>query len=123
MKGQQRCYLARQEGMQKAICSGVGVLRPTTLVALLDDAQGLELLQVDMTGDLIPGCTPSSLMWAQWAGASNAARVMLDQGLTLSNSDLEGLRRLGRARRQAEEGSAGSLLMEPSSLRGSSVSC
>lgn len=100
------------------------MLRPTTLVALLDDAQGLELLQqVDMTGDLIPGCTPSSLMWAQWAGASNAARVMLDQGVTLSNSDLEGLRRLGRARRQAEEGSAGSLLMEPSSLRGSSVSC
>lgn len=101
-----------------AVCSGVGVLRPTTMAALLDDAEAIKLLaKVDLSGDLVPASSPSLLMWAQWAASQQAARVMLDAGVTLSNTDLEGLRRLGRARRQSQDGaetaSAAARLLEP----------
>eukprot|EP00434_Breviolum_minutum_P031963 symbB.v1.2.028267.t1/scaffold2983.1/size65930/3 len=101
-----------------AICSGVGALRPMTIAALLDDAEAMKsLAKVDLTGDLVPAPSPSALMWAQWAASSAAARVMLDAGVTLSNTDLEGLRRLGRARRQAEGGesetASAARLMQP----------
>lgn len=38
--------------------------------------------QVDISGDLVPASSPSALMWAQWASAQQAARVMLDAGDT-----------------------------------------
>ena len=92
-----------------AICAGVGVLRPTALAALLDDAEAIKLLAAtDISEDPLPGPTPSALMWAQWSGSQQAARVMLDAGVTLTNPDLEGLRRLGRARRQSQDSKAGS---------------
>lgn len=102
-----------------AICSGVSAVRPTVLASLLDDAEAIRLLaSVETSSDLVPAASPSALMWAQWAGASQAARVMLDAGVTLSNTDLEGLRRLGRARRQSQDGkedlpSAAGRLLEP----------
>eukprot|EP00913_Durusdinium_trenchii_P003248 g3004.t1 len=110
-----------QEDQEKlaAICSGVSAVRPTVLASLLDDAEAIRLLaSVETSSDLVPAASPSALMWAQWAGASQAARVMLDAGVTLSNTDLEGLRRLGRARRQSQDGkedlpSAAGRLLEP----------
>lgn len=88
------------------------------MAALLDDAEAVTLLaKVDLSGDLVPASSPSALMWAQWAASQQAARVMLDAGVTLSNTDLEGLRRLGRARRQSQDGaetaSAAARLLEP----------
>ena len=105
-----------------AICAGVGVLRPSALAALLDDAEAIKLLAaIDISEDPLPGPTPSALMWAQWSGSQQAARVMLDAGVTLSNADLEGLRRLGRSRRQSQDSktaagapSAAARLLDPS---------
>ncbi|CAE7660605.1 unnamed protein product, partial [Symbiodinium sp. CCMP2456] len=92
-----------------AVCAGVGALRPTSLAALMDDAEAVKLLAAtDVSEDPLPGASPSALMWAQWSSSQQAARVMLDAGVTLSNADLEGLRRLGRARRQSQDSKTGS---------------
>ncbi|CAE7876174.1 unnamed protein product [Symbiodinium microadriaticum] len=92
-----------------AVCAGVGALRPTSLAALMDDAEAIKLLAAtDISEDPLPGASPSALMWAQWSSSQQAARVMLDAGVTLSNADLEGLRRLGRARRQSQDSKTGS---------------
>ncbi|CAE7673724.1 unnamed protein product, partial [Symbiodinium necroappetens] len=92
-----------------AVCAGVGALRPTSLAALMDDAEAIKLLAAtDISEDPLPGASPSALMWAQWSSSQQAARAMLDAGVTLSNADLEGLRRLGRARRQSQDSKTGS---------------
>ena len=39
-----------------------------------------QLAEVDTSGDPLPGPMPSALMWAQWAQAQQASRVMLDAG-------------------------------------------
>ncbi|CAJ1352824.1 unnamed protein product, partial [Effrenium voratum] len=96
-----------------AVFAGVGPLRPATMASLLDDPEAVkQLAEVDTSGDPLPGPMPSALMWAQWAQAQQASRVMLDAGVTLSNADLEGLRRLGRARRSCEATLAAGKLLE-----------
>ncbi|CAE8584092.1 unnamed protein product, partial [Polarella glacialis] len=110
-----------QDAAQRAVVvAGVGLLRPRILAALLDDAEALALLGAQGAADpLAPSPTP--LMWAQWAGAQASSRQLLDAGQTLSNADLEGLRRLGRARRLSQDSkvaaaagpSASAQLLEP----------
>eukprot|EP00928_Gymnodinium_smaydae_P020290 TRINITY_DN17849_c0_g1_i2.p1 TRINITY_DN17849_c0_g1~~TRINITY_DN17849_c0_g1_i2.p1 ORF type:complete len:2813 (-),score=661.09 TRINITY_DN17849_c0_g1_i2:46-7815(-) len=93
-----------------AVASGAGCLPPAVLAALLDDPDAVAIASAAAP---VPS-VPSALMWAQWAGAHGSARRLLDSEATLSNSDLEGLRRLGRARRQADAGQAiAALLLAP----------
>eukprot|EP00438_Fugacium_kawagutii_P022032 Skav212844 [mRNA] locus=scaffold325:118637:131588:+ [translate_table: standard] len=94
-KAPQQLHVVIKETVDE--CSGVGVLRPTTMAALLDDAEAVKLLAK-------AGSTFSDPPDPPVPGAVE---------VTLSNTDLEGLRRLGRARRQAQDGGETARWLEP----------